>query len=77
MADGAVARRYARALVELFVELSEERGLPLIVSLHDLDLAAGYFPRVVGLRDGRVVFDGDPEEARARAAELFRTEGGP
>ena len=67
----------ARALVELFVELSEERRLPLIVSLHDLDLAAGYFPRVVGLRDGRVVFDGDPEEARRRAAELFRTEGAP
>ncbi|MEC8511356.1 MAG: ATP-binding cassette domain-containing protein [Planctomycetota bacterium] len=67
----------ARALVELFVELSEERRLPLVVSLHDLDLAAGYFPRVVGLRDGRVIFDGAPEEARERAAELFRTEGGP
>ncbi len=47
----------ARDLVELVTEISRERGITLIVSLHDIDLAREFFPRLVGLRDGRVVFD--------------------
>jgi phosphonate transport system ATP-binding protein len=34
-----------------------ERGLTLVVSLHDLDLAREFFPRLVGLRQGRIAFD--------------------
>ena len=29
----------------------------LLVSLHNLELALKYFPRVIGLRDGRILFD--------------------
>lgn len=47
----------ARALLELMHEVAAERGLPLLVSLHDADLARSLFARVVGLREGRVVFD--------------------
>jgi phosphonate transport system ATP-binding protein len=47
----------ARDTVALLVELAAERGLTLLVSLHDLDLAREFFPRLVGLRDARVVFD--------------------
>ena len=32
------------------------------VSLHNLQLARELFPRLVGMRDGRVVFDGTPDE---------------
>jgi phosphonate transport system ATP-binding protein len=34
----------------------------LVASLHDVSLALGRFGRVVGLRAGRVVFDGPPAE---------------
>jgi phosphonate transport system ATP-binding protein len=47
----------ARDTVALLVELAAERGLTLLVSLHDLELARAFFPRLVGLRDGRVDFD--------------------
>ena len=47
----------ARDTVALLVDLAAERGLTLLVSLHDLDLAREFFPRLVGLRGGRVVFD--------------------
>lgn len=33
------------------------RGITLIVSLHQVDIALAQFPRIVGLRDGRLAFD--------------------
>lgn len=47
----------ARDLVKLLLSLAEERGLTLVMSLHNLELAREYFPRLIGLRAGRVVFD--------------------
>ena len=31
------------------------------MSLHHLELAREFFPRLVGMRNGKVVFDGAPE----------------
>lgn len=50
----------ARDTVALLVELSREKGFALCVSLHNLELAREYFPRLVGLRRGQVRFDGAP-----------------
>ena len=52
----------ARALdtVALLRDICREHGLTLVMSLHNLDLAREFFPRLVGLRQGRVVFDGAP-----------------
>lgn len=47
----------ARDMVELLTRISVEGGLTLCVSLHNLELAREFFPRLVGLRAGRVVFD--------------------
>jgi phosphonate transport system ATP-binding protein len=47
----------ARAMIALLSGLASERGLTLVVSLHDLALARAHFSRLVGLRSGRVVFD--------------------
>jgi phosphonate transport system ATP-binding protein len=47
----------ARDLIALLTELAAERGLALVCSLHDVTLARDFFPRVVGLRAGRVAFD--------------------
>ena len=66
----------ARDTVALLRDISAERRLTLVVSLHDLDLAREYFPRLVGLRDGRIVFD--RRTAEIDAAEyrtLYRLEG--
>lgn len=47
----------ARAMLELLTRLSAEDGLTLVVSLHQLELAREFFPRLIGLRSGQVVFD--------------------
>ena len=52
----------ARAVLALLTRLSAEDGLTLVVSLHQLELAREFFPRLIGLRGGRVVFDRPPSE---------------
>ena len=48
------------------------RNATLICSLHQVDLALSYFPRIVGLRDGRIVFDVPRAEVtEAMIAELY------
>lgn len=47
----------ARDTMELLVTLCRDEELTLCASLHDLDVARSFLPRLVGLRDGRVVFD--------------------
>ncbi|MFJ4564709.1 ABC transporter ATP-binding protein [Streptomyces caelestis] len=43
------------------VRLREERGLTVVMVLHDLAHAARFAERIVALRDGRVVADGTPK----------------
>jgi iron complex transport system ATP-binding protein len=47
---------------ELMRRLNRERGLTIVAALHDLNLAALFFPRLVMLRDGRIYRDGSPQE---------------
>ncbi len=47
----------ARDTMGLLVEVCREAGITLCASLHDLDVARRFLPRLVGLRHGRVVFD--------------------
>lgn len=66
----------ARDLVELVTEISRERRMTLLVSIHDIDLARNFFPRLVGLRDGRIVFDGATDTIHTRdLSALYSLEG--
>ena len=47
----------ARDTVALLTDLCREGGQTLLTSLHNIDLAREFFPRLVGLRGGRVAFD--------------------
>lgn len=65
----------SRDLVARLVETAAERGTSLVVSLHDVELARGLFPRIVGLRGGRLQFDGSPDELRGDVLDgLYRLE---
>jgi iron complex transport system ATP-binding protein len=52
--------RHQVDVMELLVELNRRDGTTIVAVLHDLALAAHFFPRVVVLADGRVVADGPP-----------------
>jgi phosphonate transport system ATP-binding protein len=52
----------SRQIMRLLIEICDERGLPAIVNIHDVPLAQQFMQRIIGLRAGRVVFDGPPEK---------------
>lgn len=66
----------ADAAVGALVAQSEASGATLLASLHAVDLALKWFPRIVGLRGGEVVFDLPAAEVTtALLHELYAVEG--
>ncbi len=59
----------AVSIVSLLRDLSAESRKTLLMNLHSVGLALASFPRVVGIQDGRVVFDLAPEKV---TAEMLR-----
>ena len=52
----------AQIVMEALRRIHEEDGRMVICNLHTLDTARRYCDRVIGMRDGRIVFDGTPEQ---------------
>jgi phosphonate transport system ATP-binding protein len=48
----------ARQIMRLIRELALERARPVLVNIHDVALAQSFADRVLGLKAGRVAFDG-------------------
>ena len=47
-------------IMELLVTLTEGRGIPVILNIHNVPLAKRFATHVIGMADGRVVYDGPP-----------------
>ena len=62
--------------VGALVAESEARGATLLASLHAVDLALKWFPRLIGMKGGEIVFD-RPTAAVTSAMlhDLYATEG--
>jgi phosphonate transport system ATP-binding protein len=52
----------AQVVMDALRRIHEEDGRMVIANLHTLDTARRYCDRVIGMRDGRIVFDGTPEQ---------------
>lgn len=62
----------AQIVMDALRQIHEEDGLTVICNLHTLDTARRYCDRVVGMRAGRVVFDGPAHElTEAAAREIY------
>jgi iron complex transport system ATP-binding protein len=62
-------------VLELLVRLSRDRGLSIVATMHDLNLAAQYFDRLIVLGGRRIIADGTPS-AVVRADILEVAYGG-
>lgn len=47
----------AQQAVAALVREAGQRGVSLVATLHQVDVALAHFPRIVGLREGRLMFD--------------------
>jgi phosphonate transport system ATP-binding protein len=57
----------SRQIMRLIVELATERRLAAVINIHDVPLAQMFAQRVLGLREGRIVYDGPPTALNAAA----------
>ena len=66
----------ARQTLQVLINDADARDATLIVSLHAVDLALACFPRIVGVRDGRVAFDCAAAEVDENLlTDLYAAEG--
>jgi phosphonate transport system ATP-binding protein len=72
LADEPVASldpRNSLLVMEALADINRRFGITVLVNLHSLDLARTYCERLVGLAEGRLVFDGPPEALTDAAAQ--------
>jgi phosphonate transport system ATP-binding protein len=62
----------AQIVMDALRRIHDEDGRMVIANLHTLDTARRYCDRVIGMRDGRIVFDGTPGQlTTAVAREIY------
>ncbi|HEX2979504.1 MAG TPA: phosphonate ABC transporter ATP-binding protein [Anaerolineaceae bacterium] len=65
----------AHSILQYLEQLNRDEKITVICSLHFLDLVHRYATRVVALKDGKVVFEGLPQEIdKARFKEIYGEE---
>ena len=47
-------------IMELLADVGRTRAIPVLVNMHDVELARRFADRVVGMSGGKVIFDGPP-----------------
>jgi phosphonate transport system ATP-binding protein len=62
----------AHTILGYLEQLNQERDISILCSLHYLDLVQRYATRVIGLRDGRIVYRGSRADIRAMTDEEFK-----
>jgi phosphonate transport system ATP-binding protein len=61
-------------IMELLASLARSRSIPVVVNIHNVDLAKRFAERIIGMAEGVVVFDGPPGELRE--SHLMQIYGG-
>ncbi len=56
-----------REIMALICGLARAKGIPVLISMHDVQLAKEFVERVIALRGGEMVFDGPPAAADFRS----------
>jgi len=65
LADEPIASldpRNTKVVMDALARINRDYGITVLCNLHDLDIAAAYCGRLVGMKAGRVVFDGTPAD---------------
>jgi phosphonate transport system ATP-binding protein len=63
--------KLSEVVLQLLVNFNRERNMTTIVNLHVLELAQKYATRIIGMKEGRIVFEGTPAQLTPEALELI------
>ncbi len=65
----------SREIMDLLQNLAQQASRTLVVSLHDVDFARSHCDRMIGLRQGQILFDAAPQQVSPDLiADLYRLE---
>ncbi|MFB6168372.1 MAG: phosphonate ABC transporter ATP-binding protein [Haloferacaceae archaeon] len=56
-------------VMRLLTDIAAEREVPVLINIHEVDLAVEHADRIVGLHDGELVFEGTPDELDERGLD--------
>ena len=63
-------------IMELIGAMGRANGIPVIINMHDVELAKRFADRIIGMSGGRVVYDGRPQElGEAMLKTIYGGEG--
>ena len=48
-------------IMELLTGIAADRGIPVVINIHNVELAKRYAGRIIGMTGGQVVYDGAPD----------------
>lgn len=78
LADEPIASldpRNTKIVMDALLRINRHFGITVICNLHDLDIAKEYCGRLIGMAQGRIVFDNSPESLTEQVArELYGIE---
>ena len=52
----------AKQVMEDFVRINKEMGISILLNIHHVELALEYADRIIGIRAGKIVYDGPAEK---------------
>ncbi|QAU13505.1 phosphonate ABC transporter ATP-binding protein [Halorubrum sp. BOL3-1] len=68
----------SRDVMELLTDIAVERDVPVVINIHEVDLAEQYADRILGLHGGELVFDGPTADLTDESkGVIYRGEGPP
>ncbi|MBP3952897.1 phosphonate ABC transporter ATP-binding protein [Bacillus suaedae] len=63
----------SRTIFELLQRIHQERNLLTIINVHDVHLAKEFATRIIAFRDGKLIFDGKPDQVdEHQFAEIYQ-----
>lgn len=79
LADEPIASldpRSATRVMDILRSINRDDGITVICNLHTIDTARAYCDRIIGMRTGRVIFDGRPDTLdHERIKEIYGATG--
>jgi len=55
----------------LIREITKERKNTVLINIHDVDLALQYSDKVIGLQNGKKVFEGEPQDVTEEVRDII------
>jgi len=69
--------RSAKVIMDHLRKISHKMGITVLCNLHQVDVAVKYSDRVIGIKAGKILFDGKPEKlGKKDIHEIYGTEDG-